>query len=76
MPQLSVEVGLTLSFGSYQSGKINIQVGGIDTSKPIDEQLKEVKDVFPNVWDVVIKKVDESFDNLEKEFKLKTEKRN
>lgn len=75
MPLVSLEVGLTLSFGNYQTGKINIQVGGIDTSKPIDEQLQEVKNVFPNIWDVVIKKVDESFDNLEKEYKLKISER-
>ena len=74
-PLVSLEVGLTLSFGNYQSGKINIQIGNIDTSKPIEEQLQEVKNVFPKIWDVVINKVDENFDNLEKEFKLKTEKR-
>jgi len=74
-PLVSLEVGLTLSFGNYQSGKINIQIGNIDTSKPIEEQLQEVKNVFPKIWDVVVNKVDESFDNLEKEFKLKTEKR-
>ena len=74
-PLVSLEVGLTLSFGNYQSGKINIQIGNIDTSKSIEEQLQEVKNVFPNIWDVVVNKVDESFDNLEKEYKLKTEKR-
>ena len=74
-PLVSLEVGLTLSFGNYQSGKINIQIGNIDTSKSIEEQLQEVKNVFPKIWDVVVNKVDESFDNLEKEFKLKTEKR-
>ena len=74
-PLVSLEVGLTLSFGNYQTGKINIQIGNIDTSKSIEEQLQEVKNVFPNIWDVVVNKVDESFDNLEKEFKLKTEKR-
>ena len=74
-PLVSLEVGLTLSFGNYQSGKINIQIGNIDTSKSIEEQLQEVKNVFPKIWDVVINKVDENFDNLEKEFKLKTEKR-
>ena len=74
-PLVSLEVGLTLSFGNYQTGKINIQIGNIDTGKSIEEQLQEVKNVFPNIWDVVVNKVDESFDNLEKEFKLKTEKR-
>ena len=74
-PLVSLEVGLTLSFGNYQTGKINIQIGNIDTSKSIEEQLQEVKNVFPNIWDVVVNKVDESFDNLEKEYKLKTEKR-
>ena len=75
MPKLSVEIGLTLSFGQYQTGRINFSVSDIDTSKPIDEQLKEVKNVFPDVWDLVVSKVDESFDNLEKEYKLKVAER-
>ena len=68
MPKISQSLGFTFRMGPQEFsnwGRVDLEISDIDTSLPIEPQLKETKEALNEIWKFIYFAVDKEVEKIQ-----------